>query len=82
MTGLADRLSRQSFGLDRPVIDQTGLSGEFDITLDFADPSRPGSDAPSITTAVQDQLGLKLELRKVPISVLVVDHADKVPSAN
>ena len=82
LSALADRLSRQSFGLDRPVIDQTGLAGEFDVTLDFADPSRPESDAPSAVTAVQDQLGLKLELRKIPIDVLVVDHAEKVPASN
>jgi len=82
LAALADRLSRQAFGLDRPVIDQTGISGEFDVTLDFADPAKPESDAPSITTAVQDQLGLKLELRKIPVDVLVVDHAEKVPSAN
>jgi uncharacterized protein (TIGR03435 family) len=74
MSALADRLSRQPFGLDRPVIDLTGLSGEFDVTLNFSDES--------IITAVQDQLGLKLELRKIPVDVLVVDHADKVPAAN
>jgi uncharacterized protein (TIGR03435 family) len=74
MPALTDRLSRQPFGLDRPVIDRTGLSGEFDVTLDFSDES--------IVTAVQDQLGLKLELRKIPIDLLVVDGAEKVPSAN
>jgi uncharacterized protein (TIGR03435 family) len=74
MSGLADRLSRQPFGLDRPVIDLTGLSGEFDVTLDFSDES--------IVTAIQDQLGLKLELRKIPIDVLVVDRVEKVPAAN
>jgi uncharacterized protein (TIGR03435 family) len=86
---LADRLSRPAFGLDRRVVDMTGLTGAFDLTLDWS-PSGSASDnpvdvpaGPSLFTALQEQLGLKLELRKnIPLDVLVVDHADKVPTAN
>ena len=83
MQGLADRLSRSSFGLDRPVIDMTGLEGAYNVTLDFADPAHPeDSSRPSLVTAVQEQLGLRLEGRKIRLDVLVIDRADKVPVAN
>ena len=83
MQGLADRLSRSSFGLDRPVIDMTGLEDAYNVTLDFADPAHPeDSSKPSLVTAVQEQLGLRLEARKIRLDVLVIDRADKVPVAN
>lgn len=84
MEGLADRLSRSSFGLDRPVIDMTGLEdAAYNITLDFADPTHPeDSSKPSLITAVQEQLGLRLEARKIQLDVLVIERADKVPVAN
>jgi uncharacterized protein (TIGR03435 family) len=75
MSDLADRLSRAAFQLDRPVVDFTGLTGRYDLTLDWA-PTDP------IFSALEEQLGLKLEARKMPLEVLIVDHADKVPSAN
>jgi uncharacterized protein (TIGR03435 family) len=67
--------------LDRPVINRTGLQGLFELTLDFA----PGpeltaavaSDAPTIFTAVEEQLGLRLKSVRAPLDVLVVDHAEK-----
>jgi uncharacterized protein (TIGR03435 family) len=67
----------------RAVVDRTGLSGEFSFDLEFA-PSDPGlgeSSAASIFTAVQEQLGLKLESAKVPAEIIVIDHAEK-PSEN
>jgi uncharacterized protein (TIGR03435 family) len=77
--------------LDRPVIDKTGLAGLFDAHLEFArdnavtTPINPGApadtEAPSIFTAVQDQLGLKLSADKGPVEVLVIDHVEK-PSEN
>jgi len=83
MQGLADRLSRTSFGLDRPVIDRSGLEGAYNVTLDFADPEHPEeSEKPSLVTAVQEQLGLRLEARKIRLDVLVIDRADNVPTAN
>jgi len=84
---LAASLSRS--GLDRPVIDRTGLSGGFDLRLKWVgDPaSGPGpvtpEDAagPSIFTAVKEQLGLKLEATKGAVEILVIDHVEK-PSEN
>ena len=81
-------LSRLTFLLsrrmDRPVIDQTGLQGNFDYTIDISGLPGPQPDpaAPSIFTTVQRDMGLKLDARKAPISILVVDQASKVPTAN
>jgi uncharacterized protein (TIGR03435 family) len=63
--------------IGRPVLDKTGLSGVYDYKLTM----REDSGAESIFTAIQDQLGLKLDPIKAPLEVLVVDHAEK-PSAN
>jgi uncharacterized protein (TIGR03435 family) len=67
----------------RPVVDRTGLSGEFNFELEFAPPDAPAADssAPSVFTAVQEQLGLKLESAKVPAEIVVIDRAEK-PSEN
>jgi uncharacterized protein (TIGR03435 family) len=84
MEWLAGMLSSQ---LGRPVIDATGLTGEYDISLSWV-PQRPDSVAtddpsgPDLIAALQQQLGLKLEPKKGPIEVLVVDHAEKIPTAN
>jgi uncharacterized protein (TIGR03435 family) len=77
----------------RMIVDQTGLNGTFDFTLAFTpEPGQPGaprntdagpdaSSEPSIFTAMQEQLGLKLEPRTEPVDILVVDHVEE-PSAN
>lgn len=84
-----------SRGLDRPVVDVTGLGGLYSFKLLWASdrPSRPAvaaaglpeptdpEDAPSIFTALQERLGLRLEPRKAPVDVLVIDHIEK-PSSN
>jgi uncharacterized protein (TIGR03435 family) len=62
-----------------PVIDKTGLTGIYSFSLTFS--VKEGDDRPSIWTAVQEQLGLKLEATKAPLDVLVVDHIEKA-SAN
>lgn len=74
--------------LDRPVIDRTGIGGLFDIHLEFSgleNLAAPGgvadNTAPSVFTAVQEQLGLKLSPVKAPVEVLVIDHVEK-PSGN
>jgi uncharacterized protein (TIGR03435 family) len=78
--------------LDKPVVDQTGLKGRYDFTVKWApDDSQfsghvpPASDDPSappnLFTAVQEQVGLRLEATKATVDVLVIDHAEK-PSAN
>ena len=69
----------------RTVIDKTGLDGNYDLTLQWTPDDSPASadanSAPSIYTAVQEQLGLKLQPAKAPVEVLVVDHA-AMPSEN
>jgi uncharacterized protein (TIGR03435 family) len=67
---------------NRPVIDKTGLSGLFDVHMEYPeDELSPDSPGPSIFTAIQSQLGLRLESAKGPATVLVIDHVEK-PSAN
>jgi uncharacterized protein (TIGR03435 family) len=73
--------------LDRVVIDKTGLKGDFDWTLEWgADPSTRSDDpdrsridvpGPSIFTALQEQLGLKLEASRGPVEVLVIDSVER-----
>jgi uncharacterized protein (TIGR03435 family) len=69
---------------DRPGVDTTDLEGVYHLELKWAPDDAKGADssAPSVFTAIQEQLGLKLEARKMPIDVLVVDHAEKVPLKN
>jgi len=76
-----DRLSRPDFGLDRPVVDQTGLTGAYDVTFDWK-PGEPDTPSASLFTAIQEQLGLRIEARKIPLEVLVVDHSERVPKEN
>jgi uncharacterized protein (TIGR03435 family) len=59
-----------------PVIDKTGLSGDYDFTLSWDE-----TNGPTLQTAVEEQLGLKLEPQKVPVSLFVIESAQK-PSAN
>lgn len=61
----------------RPVIDRTGISDRVDFTLTWAPENAPDSDAPSIFTAVQEQLGLKLQPARGSVDVLVVDSAER-----
>jgi uncharacterized protein (TIGR03435 family) len=86
-----------STALQRPVVDMTGLTGRYDFTIDlspyFAPDNEPGikgvdrrvgvSEAENaLLTAVQEQLGLRLEARKIAVELLVVDHAEKTPVEN
>lgn len=85
----------QSAVLDRPVVDQTALTGKFDFQLKWTpDESQfggmgikvpPPTDAadapPPLFTALQEQLGLKMDVEKTPVAVYVLDHVEK-PSAN
>lgn len=66
--------------LRKPVIDETGLQGNYDFSFEYSiDDSKP-ENGPSLVTAMQE-LGLKLEAAKGPVETLVIDHAEK-PSAN
>lgn len=69
----------------RPVIDKTGLTGKYDFQLYYKRSSAaPGDDdpAPILQDAIQEQLGLKLVDTKAPFDVIVVDRAERVPTAN
>jgi uncharacterized protein (TIGR03435 family) len=82
--GMADFALCMQFFLDRPAVDQTGLPGKYDFVLKWTpDVAKVGdaSAAPGIFTAVQEQLGLKLEPVKASADVLVVDKVER-PSAN
>jgi uncharacterized protein (TIGR03435 family) len=63
--------------LGRVVINRTGLQGNFDLDLEFAPDLATPSDSPSIFTAVEEQLGLKLESTKGPVDVLVVERVER-----
>jgi uncharacterized protein (TIGR03435 family) len=85
----------QSLVLDRPVVDQTGLTGRYDMTvtftpddslfngqpLGFAKPADGVEPAPNFFEAIQQQLGLKLIAERAQVDVLSIDHVEK-PSAN
>ncbi len=76
-------LLASSLASDRPVVDQTGLSGRFDFTLQWVpEPSGPqpanaDPQGPSFVDAVREQLGLKLQSTEAPIQILVIDHVEK-----
>ena len=76
MATLAQLLSSRV--TDRPVVDATGLDGKFAFTLEWA--AEP--DGPSIYTSVQEQLGLKLEPRRMPTEVITVTRAERIPTEN
>jgi len=67
--------------LDRIVVDQTGLAARYDFTLEWAPDETADSSAPGLIAALRDQVGLRIEPRKAPVEVLVVDSISK-PSAN
>jgi uncharacterized protein (TIGR03435 family) len=88
--GLIANLLNGIGNLGRPVLDQTGLSGTFDFSLEWtpeaSGPLSPGVDSPdpsgaTFLQALRDQLGLKLESTKGPVEILVVDHVER-PSEN
>jgi bla regulator protein blaR1 len=99
MPMILQALSQQ---LGRPVIDKTGLTGEYDFALQWTpepgqggfpggppggppgagpEPPPPGADGPSIFTAIQEQLGLRLDSQKAPVETIVIDGVEK-PSEN
>jgi uncharacterized protein (TIGR03435 family) len=80
MWQLVDELERQ---LNCIVEDETRLNGTYDYKLEWTPDDRATSDSsgPSLFTALKEQLGLKLDMQKRPVEVVVVDHIDR-PSAN
>jgi uncharacterized protein (TIGR03435 family) len=98
-SSVASLAGNLTLNLDRPVIDRTGILGNYDFTLQWtpapdeggptsiglpprAEPSQPGdSNAPSLFTALEEQLGLKLKSTKGPVDILVIGHVER-PSEN
>ena len=84
---IADLLARL---LGETVVDKTGIEGVYDFefkwTSDDMDSSTSstsnGDPAPSLFTAVQETLGLRLQSQKVPVDIIVVDHVERVPAEN
>jgi uncharacterized protein (TIGR03435 family) len=66
---------------DRPVFDKTGMAGTYDFTLNWSPSSLSDGNPndPSIFTAMQEQLGLKLLPARAPVDFLVIDHAERPP---
>jgi uncharacterized protein (TIGR03435 family) len=63
------------------VLDKTGLAGTYDFALEWSPGLEPEATAPSLTTALREQLGLRLEQEKAPVEVLVIDSLER-PTAN
>lgn len=91
MAMFAMLFSSPATGVDRPILDRTGLTGKFDLIIEFApqpkfaqppDASSQSADTgPTFLEALKDQLGLKLESTTGAVDTLVIDHIEK-PSAN
>jgi uncharacterized protein (TIGR03435 family) len=85
MASLADFLSSR---LDRPVLDRTELKGAYTISLNWAPDAlenagaAAGASGPSIFTALQEQLGLRLTAAKGPVEILIVDSLERSPTEN
>jgi uncharacterized protein (TIGR03435 family) len=84
MARFADWLSSR---MDRPVVDKTGVADAFDIKLEWSVQENQGAEVdvtagPTIYTALQEQLGLKLVAQKLPVEIIVIDHVEKVPTEN
>jgi uncharacterized protein (TIGR03435 family) len=85
MQTLAQELGRM---LHTTVTDATGLTAKYDFTVTYTEGTSPASPPdgaeplPDIFSALQAQLGLKLEPKKIPVEVFVVDHMEKTPTGN
>jgi len=90
ISDLIDLMSRAHLAeLDRPVVDDTGLTGRYDVTINLFGTQEEmmsalskGDFGSSIFTLIQEQLGLKLEPKKLPLQMVVIDQAERTPSGN
>jgi uncharacterized protein (TIGR03435 family) len=86
-SSLAEFAQLLSMQLSKKVVDKTGLTGQYDFNLHWSQ-AAADSDAsdsaggPSLSTAIQDQLGLKLVPQEGPVDVLVVDHVEKAEAGS
>ena len=80
---IADALAR---AVGRPVVNKTGIEGLFGWMVSYTPFSASGksvdSTAPDIFTAIEQQLGLKLEPRNESLQILVIDHLERIPTEN
>lgn len=86
-TNIGDFANALSSVLRQPVVDETHMEGLYNILLTYApdrgpDSPPPADEGPSIFTALKEELGLKLEPRKLPVTVFVVDRCQKLPTDN
>lgn len=79
MTTFAGILERV---VHEPVLDHTGITGTYNVHLDFAPMDATDSELPSIFTVLEEKLGLKLVSQKVPVDELIVDRVDRTPTEN
>jgi uncharacterized protein (TIGR03435 family) len=81
VAAFADLLAKAA---DRPVIDLTGLAGLYDFNLKYttALSATETDESPTLGSALEEQLGLRLEKRDMPVEILVIDHADRIPVEN
>jgi uncharacterized protein (TIGR03435 family) len=73
--------------LGRPVVNRTGIDGQYDVVLEYANeaagmPTAANDSKPSIFSALQEQLGLKVESTKVSQQILVIDRCNTIPTEN
>lgn len=83
-SSMADFLVIKQLLMDRPLLDQTALSGRYDFKLTYSYGDAPAADGdgpPPMFTAIREQLGLKFEPIKASVKVMVIDHIGK-PTAN
>jgi uncharacterized protein (TIGR03435 family) len=83
MENFAEKLTSQ---IHQPIVNATGLTGKYDFVISWSLaatlPNAPTDSGPNIFAALQEQLGLKLESKKVTVDMVVIDHIDKIPSDN
>jgi uncharacterized protein (TIGR03435 family) len=85
MDYMADSLSEKAAGyIDRMVVNATGLTGAFDVTMVWTSAALvdQGEGGLTVFDALEKQLGLKLEAKKLPVPVRVIDHMEKLPDDN
>ena len=75
--GFAEFMRELSVRVGRQVVDRTGLNGRWDLFVTFAPEGSTDSDAPQLFTALQEQLGLKLESTRGPVDVFVIDRVER-----
>jgi uncharacterized protein (TIGR03435 family) len=83
MDKFAEALSGQ---VRQPILNATGLNGKYDFMISWStaamQPNPPADSGPSLLVAVQEQLGLRLEAKKVQVDAVIIDHIERIPVEN